>query len=159
MKSFSDYPDQVEAKKNDDLVLLPAWNEGQWALLADYTEMVGFETGDVVIRAGDTDRSIFIIVEGELEILIPQGSGGQLKRTETAEAGGVIGEQAFIDGKPRSATVRALTSCKLLHLRLKSFNELAAHHPDLARDILFGLAHVLSIKLRHANLYISKWIK
>ena len=159
MKSFFDYPDQVETKQNEDLVLLPGWSEDQWALLVKFAEMIAFQAGDDVIRVGDNDRSFFIIVEGALEILIPRGQGGKLKRTQTTETGAVIGEQAFLDSKPRSATVRALTAGKLLRLSVESFEVLGAHHPDLARDILFDLARVLSIKLRHANLFISNWIK
>jgi CRP-like cAMP-binding protein len=52
-----------------------------------------------------------------------------------------------------------MTAGKLLRLSVESFEVLGAHHPDLARDILFDLARVLSIKLRHANLFISNWIK
>jgi CRP-like cAMP-binding protein len=159
MKSFFDYPDQVETKQNEDLVLLPGWSEDQWALLVKFAEMIAFQVGDDVIRVGDNDRSFFIIVEGALEILIPRGQGGKLKRTQTTETGAVIGEQAFLDSKPRSATVRALTAGKLLRLSVESFEVLGSHHPDLARDILFDLARVLSIKLRHANLFISNWIK
>jgi CRP/FNR family cyclic AMP-dependent transcriptional regulator len=159
MSSFFDYPDQAESKPSDDLVLLPRWSEDKWALLAKHAELISFQTGDDVIRVGESDRSFFIIIEGVLEILIPRGRGGQLKRTQTTEAGAVIGEQAFIDSKPRSATIRALTAGKLLRLSVESFDVLAAHHPDLARDILFDLARILSIKLRHANLFISNWIK
>lgn len=159
MRSFFDYPDQVESKQSEDLVLLPGWSEDQWALLVKFAEMIAFQVGDEVIRVGEHDRSFFIIVEGALEILIPRGQSGNLKRTQTTETGAVIGEQAFIDSKPRSATVRALTDGRLLRLSVEAFDVLAAHHPNLARDILFDLARVLSIKLRHANRFISNWIK
>lgn len=159
MRSFFDYPDQAEATPSDDLVLLPHWTEDKWALLARHAEMIGFKTGDDVIRVGETDRSFFIIVEGVLEILIPRGRGGQLKRTQTTETGAVIGEQAFIDSKPRSATIRGLSDGRLLRLSVESFEVFAAHHPELARDLLFDLARILSIKLRHANTFISNWIK
>lgn len=159
MRTFFDYPDQAESQAADDLVLLPQWSEDHWTLLARQAEMIAFKPGDEVIRVGESDRSFFIIVEGSLEILIPRGRGGNLKRTQTTGTGAVIGEQAFIDGKPRSATIRALSEGKLLRLSVESFEAFAAHHPDLARDILFDLARILSIKLRHANAFISNWIK
>ncbi len=158
-RSFFDYPDQAETKPADDLVLLPHWPEDKWALLVKHGEILGFQTGDDVIRHGDTDRSFFIIIEGALEILIPRGHTNQLKRTQTTEAGAVIGEQAFLDGKPRSATIRALTQGKLLRVSAEAFDVLAAYQPDLARDILFDLARILSVKLRHANLFIAHWVK
>ena len=159
LRSFFDYPDQAETKSADDLVLLPNWPEDKWSMLVKHGELLSFHTGDDVIRHGDTERSFFIIIEGELEILIPRGKSGQLKRTQTTGAGAVIGEQAFIDNKPRSATIRALTDGKLLRLSVDAFEVLAAYQPDIARDILFDLARILSIKLRHANLFISNWVK
>jgi len=159
LRSFFDYPDQAQAKPADDLVLLPNWPEDKWSMLVKHGELIGFQTGEDVIRHGDADRSFFIIIEGALEILIPRGKSGQLKRTQTTEAGAVIGEQAFIDGRPRSATIRALTNGKLLRLSVDAFEVLAAYQPDIARDILFDLARILSIKLRHANLFISNWVK
>jgi CRP-like cAMP-binding protein len=71
----------------------------------------------------------------------------------------VIGEQAFLDGKPRSATLRAITDGEMLSVSLEAFQILAAHEPELARDMLLDLARTLSVKLRQANTFISNWIK
>ncbi len=159
LRSFFDYPNQAEVSPVEELVLLPNWPEDKWSTLVKHGELISFKTGEDVIKHGDADRSFFIIIEGSLEVLIPRGKSGQLKRTQTREAGAVIGEQAFIDGKPRSATIRALTDGKLLRVSVESFEVLSAYQPDLARDILFDLARILSIKLRHANQFISNWIK
>lgn len=158
-KSFFDYPIQPETNQLPELVFLPQWNDAKWQKLLKYTEMRRFQVGDSVIRYGDTDRAFYIIIEGRLEVLIPQGNSGKLRRTQVREAGAVIGEQAFLDGKPRSATLRAIADGELLSMSLDAFQVFAAHEPELARDILFELARTLSVKLRQANTFISNWIK
>ena len=92
-----------------------------------------------------------------LEVLIPRGASGKLRSTQVREAGAVIGEQAFLDGKPRSATLRAITDGEMLSVSLEAFQILAAHEPELA--MLLDLARTLSVKLRQANTFISNWIK
>ena len=158
-RSFFNYPDQNDNPETQNLILLPNWSEDKWNTLLKYAERRRFKAGDRVVTIGDTDRSFYIIVEGTLDVLIPRGRDGSLHSTQTREAGAVIGEQAFIDGNPRSATIAARSDGEMLRVSIESFEILAAHHPDLARDILFDLARVLSIKLRQANNFISKWVK
>ena len=157
--SFFDYPDQGDGVQSQELVFLPHWDDDRWATLLKYTELRHFHAGDAVIRQGDTDRAFYIIIDGTLEVLIPRGASGKLRRTQIREAGAVIGEQAFLDGKPRSATLLAITDGEMLSVSLEAFQILAAHEPEIARDMLLDLARTLSVKLRQANTFISNWIK
>jgi len=88
-------------------------------------------------------------------VLIPYRGNQSLRRLTTVDAGSVIGEQAFLDGRPRSATIRAVTDCELLRLSFEAFEVLAAREPDLARSILFDLGRILSIRLRRTSALIS----
>ncbi len=159
LNSFFDYPDQEGSESPSELVFLSHWNDDKWEKLLRHTEIRRFRTGDVVIRQGDTDRAFYIIVEGRLEVLIPRGKSGQMRRTQVRESGAVIGEQAFFDGKPRSATLRAISDGETLSISLQNFEIFAAHEPELAREVLLELARTLSVKLRQANQFISNWIK
>lgn len=159
LQPFFDYPVQPEDNQLPELLFLPHWDDAKWQKLLKYTEMRRFKAGESVIRYGDTTRAFYIIVEGQLEVLLPQRNSGRLRRVQVRETGTVIGEQAFLDGKPRSATLRAITDGELLSVNLDAFQVFAAHEPELARDILFELARALSVKLRQANAFISNWIK
>jgi len=159
MQSFFNYPTEPDQPEDDDLVFLSQWDEDKWSRFLGYVTRLRFEPGDVVISIGDTDRSVYIITEGSLEILIPQKGSQRLQRTQVRHDGSVIGEQAFIDAKPRSATVRAVTKGEMLRLDVTTFEVLAAREPEMARAILFEIARILSVKLRQANLFISRWVK
>lgn len=158
-QSFFNYPTDASSNNAEDLIFLPHWDENQWNKLLSYTANLRFREGDQIIKLGDTDSAIYIITEGAVEILVPYKGGTQMRRTQVRQVGSVIGEQAFIDGKPRSATVRATSDGGTVRLNRNAFEVFAAREPDLARDVLFDLARLLSIKLRQANQFISNWVK
>lgn len=158
-QSFFDYPTQSDNDNAEDLIFLPHWDESRWGKLLSYTANLRFRQGDIIIKLGDMDSAIYILTEGQVEILVPHKGSTQLRRTQVREMGSVIGEQAFIDGKPRSATVRAVGDGSMVRLNRNAFEVFAAREPELAREVLFDLARLLSIKLRQANQFISNWVK
>jgi CRP/FNR family transcriptional regulator, cyclic AMP receptor protein len=157
LPSLFDYPGQSDARESNELIFLANWEESQWQKLLEFAELRRFRIGELVISRGEKDRALYIIVKGRLEVLVPGGNRQQ--RTQIREAGTVIGEQAFLDGKPRSATLRALTDGEMLSLSYERFQILGVHEPELARDMLFELARTLSVKLRQANDFIASLIR
>lgn len=117
-----------------------------WAAVLAHSERRRFHSGDTVIRAGDVDRSLLIIMEGDLETVAERR--GKRRRLSPAPAGSVVGELGFIDGKARSASVIALTDGELLRMSRSSFESLAAVNPHLGRMVLFDLAVILADRLR-----------
>jgi CRP/FNR family cyclic AMP-dependent transcriptional regulator len=132
-----------------ELVFLPDLDSEGWRRVGAYTERLRFSNGDTIIEAGDHDRSLYIIVEGRAEILFPTPTG-ELRPYGTIEQS-VTGEIAFLDGGPRTVTIRALGEVELLRLSFESWEVLAARNPDLGRAILFDLARILAVRLRAAD--------
>ena len=126
---FFPYPGELEPLAPQGLLNVDEW-------LA-YTETRRFRPGDVVLRAGEDDRALYLLVDGRLE-----GPGG------TVEPVTAIGEGAFLDGVPRGVTRRALTSGELLRLDWDAFEALAAREPRLARELLIDLGCLLAARLR-----------
>lgn len=139
----------------DDFVFLPDRSKEDWARLVDHGELLRFDAGDVVIRAGDDDRALAIVIDGTLEILLPNARG-EHHRYGTIAPHSVTGEMAFLDGRPRAATIRALTDGDLLRLSFESFEVLSARHPELGRAILLDLGRILAARLRQANDVIAR---
>ena len=80
---------------------------------------------------------MFFMVAGEVAV-----------EREDAEAVGLhtgdfFGEIALIDDRPRTATVRAVTSCQLLVLRAKDFRELV----DTDSDVRAAVSRVAAERL------------
>lgn len=89
------------------------------------------EPGERLFRKGDKGDSMYFIVSGELEIdmetAAPKGRFG---------AGDFFGEIALITDSERTATITALTACKLLVLYKDDFESFMNAHPDLKQVVL-----------------------
>jgi len=105
-------------------------------------EGMSFAAGEFVFKAGDPGETMYIITEGEVDIL--DGSGTAL---DTAGPGSIVGELALIDDEPRSATVVARTDCRLVAVDRRRFEYMVQETP------LFGIAvmKVLADRLRKTS--------
>lgn len=140
----------------DDNVLLPEWTREDWQKLFAHTQPREFKSSEVVIQRGVSDRSLDFVVAGTLEVGITYVDGLSISTIAKIRAGSVIGEQSFFDGQPRSANVWAVTDGELLCLPLGEFEKFAVEEPLLARDLLFALGRILSLRLRHTTMRVRR---
>jgi NADH:ubiquinone reductase (H+-translocating) len=73
-----------------------------------------FEPGQEIIRQGDIGQRLYLIWEGEVDVVQDGPSGLQYLRT--LQSGDHFGEIALFENVRRSATVRARTSVKLVSI-------------------------------------------
>ena len=74
---------------------------------------------------------------------------------KTIDAPSVVGELAFFDGRPRSATLDAVTDVEVVRLDQEGFARLADAAPELAHAMLRDLARILALRLRMASEVIA----
>ena len=144
--SFFDYPGEPPAARDTARLLSDATDQ-EWAVVLKHTRYRRFAPGDAVVEAGASEQSLFLVLEGELEVLVLHGRRGH-RRIASVGAGSVIGELSFFDGGGRSALVRAVTPAVLAEMSRSEFDALAAASPDLARRLLFDLGRILAQRLR-----------
>jgi CRP/FNR family cyclic AMP-dependent transcriptional regulator len=135
---------------------LTDWNAEQWTKLLDSTTVKPFRASEVVIQLGVQDRALYLVAEGMLEVGVTMFDGVSVSSLARIEAGSVIGEQSFFDGEPRSANVWAVTDGALLRWEFEQYRRFGAQEPGLARDFLFGVAQVLSARLRLTTIRIRR---
>jgi small-conductance mechanosensitive channel/CRP-like cAMP-binding protein len=75
--------------------------------LAAAVRLAPFEQGDTLIRQGDTDHDLFLLVEGGVDVLV-QVDGREVS-VARMQAGDYFGEMSLLTGEARSATIRATT--------------------------------------------------
>lgn len=122
----------------------------EWATLFSCTRDVHFEPGDVLLRTGDMDRSMYIVLAGQLEIVIGEEES-ETRVISQVDAGAIFGEQSFLDGLPRSGTIRAITSGEARVLDWYAYEKLAVQEPKLGQEILRDIAYTLSLRLRKTS--------
>ena len=146
---------EEQAHNGDDLQL-PHWSEEDWRTLFAVTSGRSFKASEVVIQRGVADRALYFVAAGSLEVGVTYMDGVSISPIAKISAGSVIGEQSFFDGQPRSANVWAVTDGELLCLTGDQFRVLSENQPGLARDLLFALGRVLSLRLRNTTVRIRR---
>lgn len=110
-------------------------------LLAEIVEEVSAEDGHTVFKQGDPGDSMYVILEGHVQICLEDGT--PIKVLANFEA---FGEMSLVDDEPRSAAARALDACKLLRIEREKFLSLLSQYPDIA----MGLLRMMSKRLRQS---------
>jgi len=77
------------------------------------------ENGSVIYREGDAGDAVFILQEGEVEIL--RQAKGEEVRLAVLRQGAIFGEIGVLRNKPRSTTVRALSNTRMIVLPRDEF--------------------------------------
>jgi CRP/FNR family transcriptional regulator, cyclic AMP receptor protein len=96
--------------------------------------------GATLIQAGAADHWVAVIWSGRVRVV----GGGSAQVIAVRGGGDIIGEQALIDGQPRSATVVAETPVRLLLFDSAAVTRLVASFPRVQQE----LTAILSERLR-----------
>jgi CRP/FNR family transcriptional regulator, cyclic AMP receptor protein len=130
---------------------LPDWRDEDWNLLFGFMDIRNVPSGHALIRRGEPDRTLYFVLRGELEIIVQSGDGLTMGRVARVGAGAVLGELAFFDGGPRSATAWAVASCEVAAMSPDQYAAFEMASPGLARSLLFALGRVLATRLRRTT--------
>jgi CRP/FNR family cyclic AMP-dependent transcriptional regulator len=95
----------------------------------------------IIDRLSDT-HEVFFIASGTVRVVNYSMSGREIS-FDDLHAGEFFGELAAIDGKPRSATVVAMTDSVLAIMPPETFREMVTEHPALALAIMRRLAKII----------------
>ena len=122
----------------------------QWRLIAPYLTRHEIRAGDLLIKQGDADRTMYFLEQGSLQIFVTGGPPGS-NRIAILRAGSVVGEPGLFGDSPRMANVEAMTPCAVWALRGPRLEELAQRQPALVLELLRTAGGVMAMRMR-ANL-------
>ena len=86
-----------------------------------------FFEGEIIFKEGEIGDEIYLIEEGEVEIF--KEIEGKEKRIAILKEGEVFGEMSALDGKPRSASARALKDTVLRIMNREALIEYIKQNP------------------------------
>ncbi|HJS18906.1 MAG TPA: SpoIIE family protein phosphatase, partial [Anaerolineales bacterium] len=105
-------------------------------------EVVNLKSGEILFREGDAGEHMYIVVSGDLEILMAPDTANELILNRVPQ-GEYIGEMSLVTGAPRTASVRANGDVVLLSMSRAQLLELLHQHPQLASTMVNVLSHRL----------------
>ena len=112
-------------------------------------EVQSFDQGTLVIAEGAQETSLHILLEGEVDVLVPTPKGWL--RVAMLGRGSVIGEMAFLDDLPRSARVVAREPCSALKITRESFQQFATREPIIALALVWELSRTVTTRMRRVE--------
>ncbi|MCB1669667.1 MAG: cyclic nucleotide-binding domain-containing protein [Gammaproteobacteria bacterium] len=113
-----------------------------------------YACGETILVEGSIGRTLFLIEHGTLRIL-PRVELDNQRRIQPGLCdlgpGEVFGELSLFEPVPRSATVMAVESCRLLEIDAAALTEYFDHNPAAGYLVVKELFGVLTKRLRQAD--------
>jgi CRP/FNR family transcriptional regulator, cyclic AMP receptor protein len=121
--------------------------ESEAAEIFEIAEEVSAWKGSHLFREGDPGDSLYVVLEGTLEITKRDKAGKEQQLAKVSD-GSVIGEMSLIAGSAaRSASALAVTDLKLLKVPVRRFTKLLQDDNVAALKVVQNIAQVLSRRL------------
>jgi hypothetical protein len=108
--------------------------------LAAVAVPVRFGPRQVVIREGGQSDALYLVARGVVRVTATGPDGWSQRSLATLSAGRYFGEVGILGGRPRNATVTALTECELLRVSAEDFLQ-AVTDLSASPSLLEGAMH------------------
>ncbi|ABW14861.1 Crp/Fnr family transcriptional regulator [Frankia sp. Mgl5] len=122
---------------------LPEQTRAAFVGLGPYRE---YASEEIVLREGDGTNFVVLLLNGWVKVTASTENGG-FALLAIRHGGDLVGEQAGLDGEPRSATVTAAGAVLAKVIPLEAFLAFLRSHPDAGPPVLQSV----SAKLRNAT--------
>jgi CRP-like cAMP-binding protein len=119
-------------------------------MLGDLSQRRQYLSGETIVEEGEPGNSLFVIIEGEVEVL-RKSEGGAQKKIAELKAPDFFGEMSLIDKEVRSATIRAKSDTAMLILTTENLHSFARVYKNGFTMVVINIARVLSMRLRETT--------
>lgn len=101
----------------------------------DSGAMLELDEGDVLFERGEEGEELYLILEGMVQVTIPDELSEKDITLALLGPGEILGEMAVLTGKDRSADAEAVRPSRLFSLPGQVFHELTDDRPELAVNL------------------------
>lgn len=117
-----------------------------WAALATYMQCFSLAPGQILIKQGLLDRTLYFVETGSLSVHFEDEA--QRIRLAVVGAGSVLGEGGFFSHLPRNATVQSATQCCIWRIEPLRFAELSHRLPAAALALTMALGAIVCKRMQ-----------
>jgi CRP-like cAMP-binding protein len=119
-------------------------------MLSGFMQVYRAEPGNMIIREGDVDDYMLLIVQGKVDI-VKTDKRGVIQAMTSVGPGMTLGEMSMIDGEPRFATCIAIEPTTFAVLSRDAMVRIILEEPALGAKLLIKLVTLLSQRLRQTS--------
>ena len=118
--------------------LFASFSDQQLSTLLRCVQHRRYPRNSLIVRAGDETDALYIILSGQVKVLIPDDEGHEVILSMMGPHD-FFGEMGLLDDQPRSASVEALEPCEMLQVSKAGFTACLKDNFDLAMQIIRNL--------------------
>jgi SulP family sulfate permease len=138
-----------------DFELLDSLNDSEVDQLASVVTRSRHGSGERILHHGEHGDALMLLALGEVSVHLPLSDGKSL-HVATLGRGAHFAEMSFLDGRPYSADVRAVTDCEVLTLSRRMLETTLGHDPRLMGALMRSVALALADRLRQTNIELRE---
>lgn len=109
-----------------------------------------FKLGDTVFKESEDGASIYVIKKGEVKAC-KTAPDGELFTLTIMKDGEIFGEMSFLDGRPRSATIVAVSDLETYMIEKADFETLVDGNPRIIYKLLKNIVFTIHSIVRGMN--------
>jgi CRP/FNR family cyclic AMP-dependent transcriptional regulator len=128
--------DNISAIKQIDI--FQGLTEEEYDAICSLSKTKVVKKNTLVFSKGDENHSIYILIEGSVDVFILTESGKELILS-TLTDGDYFGELSLLDGDPISANIMAITDCVLIGIHKDDFFQIMKRNPALMSNVISHL--------------------
>jgi len=127
--------------------VLTGINPAAQTLLAEEGIVRDFAPGTWIVREGEKGHSLFILVEGDVEV-IKNADSPHAVTLAVLHQGTFFGEMCIVEPMPRAASVRTLAQVRAIEIKAATLYHLFKQMPDQYSIVLLNLERDMARRLR-----------
>lgn len=116
--------------------------------ISDAAKVLEFGTGDTIYRKGQRAEYFYIVLDGQVSLRLPGGSGVSIQVDEVTR-GAMFGSCVCFDLVNYSLTAQSSSDCRLLRIEAATLKEL------MDKDLVMGYAIQTQISRIYFNRYLD----
>ena len=109
-----------------------------------------YKPGDVIFTETRDGESLYILRKGEVKAC-KTAPDGQLFTLTVMKDGDIFGEMSFLDGRPRSATIVAISDLEIFVMERKDFEGLVDKEPWVVYKLMRNIVYTIHAIVRGMN--------
>jgi len=140
----------VDPKLLRDLTFFSDLSDNELSTVATVIKKQDFKLGDTIFKESEDGQSIYIIRKGEVKAckIAPDG---ELFTLTIMKDGEIFGEMSFLDGRPRSATIVAVSDVETYVIDKNDFETLVDDNPRIIYKLLRNIVFTIHSIVRGMN--------
>jgi CRP/FNR family cyclic AMP-dependent transcriptional regulator len=115
-----------------------------------------YEKDQVIFKEGDLGDCFYLIIDGTVRV-IKKLDGDKIEEVAMLKTGDYFGEMSLLDGEPRSASVIAMETSKLLEVKNSQFIKIVMNDDSFARKVLWAFCTTFARRLRATNALLGQF--